>query len=274
MVQKFTKSKLIYLIPIVVFVAFSVWWLYLKTLDLESTRNARQLWGATYQILALYGAIVGTLISHKWGGYRSMFGRVILAFSVGLFLQSFGQNYSSWYVYHYGVESPPYPAIGDIGFFGSVIVYIYGAFLLSRVSGIGVALKKNMNKVMAILIPLILLTTSYLFFLKGYEFDFSQKLKIFLDFGYPLGQAFYVSMAILALIMSRNVLGGVMKKPIIFLILALILQYFCDTFFGYQATQGTWYVGNINDYLYCASYFVMTISLIQIGRSFYKIQNS
>jgi hypothetical protein len=274
MIQTFTKSKWVYLIPAVILVFFSVWWLYLRSLNVDSVRDARQLWGATYQILALYGGIIGTFISYKWGGHRSLLGRVILAFSIGLFLQCFGQTYSSYYVFHYHVESPSYPGIGDFGFFGSVIAYIYGALALSKVSGIGVSLKKIQNKAWALLIPVIILVASYLFFLKGYEFDFSQKIKIMLDFGYPFGQAFYVSIAILALIMSKNVLGGVMKRPMLLLIFALLFQYFSDFFFLYQANAGTWYVGNINDYLYCASYFIMTISLIQIGKAFYKIQNS
>lgn len=274
MIQKFTKSNLIYWIPAIIFVLFSVWWLYLRNFELGATRDARQLWGATYQILALYGGIVGTFISYRWGGHKSVFGRVILAFSIGLFLQCFGQTYSSYYVFHYHVEAPSYPGIGDIGFFGSVISYIYGVFLLLKVSGAIVSLKKISNKVGAVLIAVIILGISYFFFLKGYEFDWTQKLKIFLDFGYPFGQAIYVSMAVLALIMSRNILGGIMKTPILLLIFALLFQYFSDFFFLEQAALGTWYVGNINDYLYCASYFVMSISLIQIGKTFYKIQNS
>lgn len=274
MIQKITKSKLIYFIPIFTFVILSALWFYLRTINFDYTRDARQLWGATYQILALYGGIIGIFISYKWGWYRSVFGRVILALSIGLFLQVFGQTYSSYYVFHYNVEAPSYPGIGDIGFFGSVIAYIYAVIALSKTSGVGVTLKKIQNKTWALLIPVAMLVVSYMFFLKGYEFDFSQKLKIILDLGYPFGQAFYVSIAILALVMSKNILGGIMKKPILFLIFALILQYFSDFFFLYNANAGTWYVGNINDYLYCVSYFVMTISLIQIGRTFYKIQNS
>lgn len=268
------RKWLIYLFPVLVFIGFVGWWLYLRQFDIETTRNMRQLWGATYQILALYGGIVGLFISQKWGGYKSLIGRIILAFSVGLLLQVFGQSYSSYYVYHYVVESPPYPAIGDIGFFGSVIAYIYGVILLARVSGLGSKLKKAHNKFWAFIIPFVLLLSSYLFFLKGYEFDLSNPLLVFLDFGYPLGQAFYVALAILVLFMSRNFLGGLMKKPILFLIFALIVQYFSDTFFLYQAHNGTWYVGNINDFLYCASYFIMGLAIINMGKIFKAIQES
>ncbi len=272
------KSRTIHIfgiiIPLIIFLAFTAWWIYIKSFDIETTRNMRQLWGATYQILAFYGAIVGFTISHRWGGYKSMLGRALLAFSFGLLLQTFGQSYSSYYVYFYNVESPAYPSIGDIGFFGSVISYIYGIVLLSKLSGIRVSLQKMQNKAWIIVIPAIILIGSYMFFLKGYEFDWSNKIKIFLDFGYPLGQAFYVSMAIMALFLTRNVLGGIMKKPILFLIFALLFQYFSDFFFLYEANKGIWYVGNINDFLYSASYLIMTLSLIMFGITFHQIRNS
>jgi hypothetical protein len=269
-----TWNKSAYVAPVLVFAGFTAWWLWLRQFDLDSTRNNRQLWGATYQVLAWYGAIVGLLISKKWGGTKSQLGRIVLAFSIGLFLQCFGQIYSSYYVYSHAVESPPYPAIGDIGFFGSVLAYIYAVFLLSRVSGVGVTLKRLHNKIFAFLIPCIALASSYFYFLKGYEFEGVGPVQIFLDFGYPFGQAFYVSIAILALFMSRSVLGGIMRKPILLLIFALLFQYFSDVMFLYQAIHETWYVGNINDYLYASSYFIMLVSLIQIGRTFDKIKNS
>jgi hypothetical protein len=274
MKQNFLKNKGIYIFPVVVFGAFALWWLYLQPFDLEVTRNMRQLWGATYQILALYGGLVGLFISRRWGGYKSLIGKIILVFSLGLLLQVFGQSYSSYYVFHYQVESPPYPAIGDIGFFGSVIAYICGIILLAKAAGVKNRLKATHNKFWAFAIPFVILFGSYWYFLRGYEIDPSNFLLTFLDFGYPLGQAFYVSVAVLALVMSRNILGGIMKKPIWFLIFALIFQYLSDTFFLYQAHAGTWYVGNINDFLYCASYFIMGLAIISMGSVFNKIQES
>jgi len=124
------------------------------------------------------------------------------------------------------------------------------------------------------MIPVVILIGSYLFFLKGYEFDWLNPVKIFLDFGYPLGQAIYVSIAILTLLLSRNLLGGVMKKPIFYLIFALIFQYLSDFFFLYQSNIGVWYVGNINDYLYFVSYSIMTMAIIYMGSTFTRIQQS
>ncbi len=274
MKKQFLENKLVYIIPIVVFAVYSIVWLYIQKFDVESTRDMRQLWGHTYFIVSVYGGIIGLFISQKWGGYKSLLGKTILVLSIGLLLQSFGQIYSSAYVYLMDVESPPYPAIGDIGFFGSVLVYAYGVILLSKLSGFNFSIKKIHNKIWAFVIPTGMLVISYLMFLKGYEFTEVSNIQILLDFGYPLGQAFYVSIAILSLLVSRDLLGGILRKPILFLIFALILQSFSDFVFLKQAIAGTWYVGNFNDYLYLISYFVMTVSLIQLGFVFNRIKNS
>jgi len=268
------KNKSQYIIPVIIFGFFAAWWLYLQSQNIDTNRNSRQLWGATYQVLALYGGIIGLFISKKWGGIRSLLGRIIFIFSIGLFLQVFGQSFSSWYVYNFAVESPPYPAIGDIGFFGSVLAYIYAVYLLSKVSGVALTLRKVHNKIFAFIIPVLILGSSYIYFLKGYEFEGTTPLLVFLDFGYPVGQAIYVSLAILCLVMSWNVLGGMMRKPIFTLIFALLFQYFSDVMFLYEAHLGSWYVGNINDFLYASSYFIMAISLIRLGNVFEEIKNS
>ncbi|MFO0702307.1 MAG: hypothetical protein U0514_00265 [Candidatus Andersenbacteria bacterium] len=165
-------------------------------------------------------------------------------------------------VYHFTI---PYPSVGDIGYFGSVFFYIYGVVLLARATGIRFSLKKYRGQLQVILIPALLLTLSYIVFLRGYVFDWSHPLRILLDFGYPLGEATYVSIALLALLLSRNILGGTLRSPLVLLLVALIAQYLSDYVFLYQAYHGTWLSGGINDYMYLISYFLMTIGLIQIG---------
>ncbi len=120
----------------------------------------------------------------------------------------------------------------------------------------------------------MLLAYSYWVFLKGYEFDWSAPLKIFLEFGYPLGQAIYVSLAILTLFLTRGVLGGVMKNRVLFVLFALLMQYLADYTFLYQASQETWAAGGINDYMYLASYFIMALALLQFRISRIKAKLS
>lgn len=254
-------------IPVVIFIILSAWWLYIINLPLDFTGDVRQIWAATYQIMAIYGVVTGLFLFKKIGG-KNLLGRAILAFSVGLFLQSFGQSIYSYFIFYKHIEVP-YPSIGDVGFFGSVILYILAAYSLVKM----IRVKSLKGKLISILLPVIMLGVSYYFFLQGYEFDWSNKLKVFLDFGYPFGQAIYVSIAILAFLFSRNFLGGIMKKPIWILMFALIFQYCADFMFLYQYSKGTWYVGGINDYMYFVSYFFMTLALIYIGSTFNKIKS-
>lgn len=254
------------------FIVLSVWWvtIYARGLTDSTENNAFTL---LYPWLSLVGGISGLVISHRWGGVKSVLGRSLFSLAVGLLAQSFGQAAYAHYIYVLGIEVP-YPSLGDIGYFGSVIFYIYGVLLLARAAGIRISLSLYLGQAQAIFIPVIVLGISYVVFLRGYEFDWSSPLKIFLDFGYPLGQAIYVSIAILTFLLSRNVLEGMMKWPLFFLLFALVVQYISDYTFLYQANQEQWYVGGVNDYMYFVSYFLMTVGLIQLGTTFQKIKET
>jgi hypothetical protein len=229
-------------------------------------------WGTTYQLLALIGGIIGFSVAKEWGGWKSTFGKAISLFSVGLLLQSFGQAVSSYYVFTTG--EVPYPGIGDIGFFGSVMFYIFGVALLSKVTGVRAYFKSNINKLVTILVPILLVGGSYYLFLNGYQYDWSNSLQTFLDFSYPVYQAIYVAIAILTLIVARKYLGGMMKGPVILLLLALVMQYLSDFVFLYQASRELYIPEGINDCMYFVSYFLMALALIYIGNTFKKISNS
>lgn len=267
------KNSLIFL-PLTLFLILTAWWFWLNPfLNDPSLIDKKYIWGSCYQIIAIVGGIVGIILSRSFGGYKSWLGKSILFFAVGLFLQSFGQTIYSYFNIFARIEAP-YPSIGDIGYFGSVIAYIFGVLCLASVSGAKMSLKLFRNKMQAFLLPLILLLVSYAIFLRNYEFDWSNKLKIFLDFGYPLGQAFYVSIAVLILILTRSILGGMMKKPVVLILISLLIQYISDFYFLFQSNNGNWYVGGVGDFLYMTSYLMMTISLVVLSTTFEKIKNS
>lgn len=236
----------------------------------EAPHDQLFYWAATYQLVALWGAFWGFVVSRSWGGFHSIMGRAVMSFAGGLLFQSFGQTVYTVLIFR-GLEIP-YPSLGDVGFFGSIPLYIYGTLLLARASGVTISLRSYVNKIQALLVPLLMLGLSYFYFLRGYEFDWSQPLTVFLDFGYPLGQAAYVSIAILTFILSRKFLGGMMRKPTLLLLVALIMQYFSDYTFLYQAKAGTYVGAGMVDYMYLLSYFLMGLSLIQIGATYKEIR--
>lgn len=249
-------------ITVALFAVFGVWWAILYFYFHSILTQQNLYWAAVYQLIALWGGIFGLFSSHSWGGHKSLMGRSIIYFSIGLLLQSFGQSAFSYYTTILGVDIP-YPSVADVGYFGSIIFYILGIASIARVAGVGMRLRNFGGKTLALFIPTVVLILSYAFFLSGYAFDWSSPLRVFLDFGYPLGEALYVSLAVLALILSRSILGGIMKSSLTFLMMALVVQYFADFNFLYQATNITWINGGYGDFLYTFAYFLMAISLVK-----------
>src|SRR6185436_5734433 len=158
-----SKGKLLLRVPtaqitILAFAIFTIWWIFLSPFNPESPfPESRTIWSVTYQLIALWGGINGLFISTKWGGLKSIIGRSIIAFSIGLLLQSFGQTVYSYYLLRLHIDAP-YPSLGDVGYFGTIPFYIYGVLLLAKASGIHLSIKSFGKKIQALLIPLIMLT--------------------------------------------------------------------------------------------------------------------
>ncbi len=112
------KDKWLYAIVALLFIAITGWYLYIHSFDLSGTERVRQAWGSAYQIMALFGTLIGFAASQKWDGYKSLIGKAIMLFSIGLLLQSFGQSVDSYYNY-FKNQAIPYPSLGDIGFMGA-----------------------------------------------------------------------------------------------------------------------------------------------------------
>jgi hypothetical protein len=255
---------------VALFLIVSLWWLVLQLTNASDT--AVLIWADTYHITAIFGAIAGFAIARRWGGLKSMMGRAIIMFSIGLFCEWFAQVAGVYLVWKVGTV--PYPSISDIGAFGAIIFYSVAVIYLAKASGARPSLKSYRGKLIAALVPILFLSSSFAIFLRSYQFDWSAPLITFLDIGYPLGEAFYVSLAILAYLLSRKVLGGIMREPILFFIAALVTEYIADFLFLYQSHAGTYIVGGFNDLLFVVSYSLMAISLIQLGVVYKWIKES
>ena len=256
------RKELRYRIPMLVFLFYTFWWVIIQASGKSGTFY-HDLFSDTYGISALIGAIIGYSIMIHWGGWKTKMGRAIMMFSLGLFLQAFGQFVYTYYFLVLGVDAP-YPSIGDLGYFGSVPVYIYGVIMLAEASGINFSLRKIKNVIAAILLPLTILGLSYWIFLQDYKVDFNSPLVVLLDFAYPMGQAVYVALALLIYWLTRSILGGVMKDRILLILVALFVQYLADYMYLIQMTNDTWSAGGINDYVYLLSYFLMTLAILNM----------
>lgn len=260
------KSKAT-ILSTIVFAGFAGWWIILNLTGQGAGAQA-SLFSDTYWIMAAVGGIVGIEVARAWGGLKALLGRSIYLFAFGLLAQVFGQVIYTYYAYIKNIDAP-YPSLGDAGFFGSVLLYIVAAWLLAKTAGAKFALRSLTSKLQVLVIPVILLGGSYAFFLKDYQLDWTNPVKVILDFGYPLGQAFYIAMGILTFTLSRKYLGGVMRQAIILLLSALAIQYVADFSFLYTNNAGTWKPGGWNDAIYLLAYYVMTLALLNF-RSVYR----
>jgi hypothetical protein len=263
------KARLLQIAIIFFFVFFLLWWTISHFVFGISSGDS--IWGNSYQLVALLGAIGGFIVSQNFlYGIQSLVSlrRSITFFSLGLLFQVFGQSIFGIYISVFNT-AVPYPSLADIGFFGSVLCYLYALILLCRITGIKVTIKSFKEKLVAVFIPIILLLISYFVFSKGYVFDWNYPMRVFLDFGYPLFQAIYVSLALIILLFSKNLVSGIIKWPP--LLLAMLVQYLADFNFLYQAKNGTWVNSNYGDILYLCAYFILALALIKLGVVFQKL---
>jgi hypothetical protein len=265
------KNKFVISIAVGIFLVFFAFWLVVAITGVQGNHPLAEKYSALYGLMALYGGIVGLAVSRHWGGFRSKIGRAVTLISLGLLAQEVGQLTYSGYTY-IAHQEIPYPSLGDIGYFGSVILYIWAALVLIKALSTKSTLRQRQNQLWLVIIPLAILSLSYYIFLRGYHFDFNHPVTILLDFGYPLGQALYLSLATVALIFSSRYLGGIMKPVILFLLFALLVQYISDFTFLYQVSRNTWKTAGPNELSYLVGYFVMTIALINFQVALNKMK--
>lgn len=257
-------------IAVAFFILATIWFLMIYPTSGESSLN-NYIFAGIYGLMALWGGMWGISIAKKWGGFKSVIGKAIIMLSFGLLLQEFGQIVFTAYYFLLKVEIP-YPSFADLGFFGSIPFYIFGIFFLAKASGSQIKLRKIHGKLQAFLLPTTMVTISYLAFLQKYEFDWANPLTIFLDFGYPLGQAIYVSIALLTYTLSKNILGGIMRSKIFFFLVAFLMQYISDYNFLLQNIRGSWINGAYGDYLYFVAYFLMTMGILQMQTAYKQLR--
>lgn len=258
-------------VPIVFLIVYSLWWLQIQTLPDKESNVIIHYFAGSYGLIAVWGALIGLHLAKRWGGLKSLVGKALTMFALGLLFQEFGQLAYAFYIVVLKIDIP-YPSIGDVGYFGSIFFYLYGSYLIAKTSGINFSLKKIFNKFQIILIPTVILGYTYFLFLKDYQFDWSAKLMVFLDFGYPLGQSLYIAVALSTFILTKDFLGGIMRSRVVFILFALLLQYLADFNFLFESSRGTWTTAGYGDYLYLLAYFAMTMAILSFRNAFNQIK--
>ena len=255
-----------------VYVLLALWWIVDPIILGPGHKRMLGDFSSIYFLMAVWGGVWGIWISKKWGWFNGSIGTTILMFSLGLFAQAFGECVYAFYTFYLHVALP-YPSLGDLGYFGSILFYMYGTLLLARTLRVHIKLQSVEHKLVAIIIPITLLVIGYFLFLQNYVFEWSRPIKVFLDFGYPFAQAFYISIALLTYYLSKDTRGGILKNKIVFLLIALCVQFLSDYNFLYQSSRGTWVTGGFGNFLYLTAFFLMTLALFQLNTALTQIRD-
>jgi len=253
----------------VIAVVFIIWGLYINLFPGNESTQAGYLTD-TYGFIALIAAIYGYIVSRSWGANNSLVGKSLLYLSAGLLMQFLG-NLSYTLIYYLTNIENPYPSFGEVFYVASVPLYIIGIWNLAKSSGVKFTLETSMGKLYSVLIVAIGLAGSYVIFVSGQIQSNEPLLNRILDVYYPLGQALFVALAVCTYILSTNLLGGIMRTRVIFILFALTFQYFADAVFLYQTRQDSWQPAGVSDLLFIVSYFLMGLGLILYESAALKI---
>lgn len=260
MLKSIIRSKFTYIV-FFLFALVLAWWIYLQT----NNKDSVYYYYGFYSVISLTAGLFGIYISQKkWGGFSSVIGRAVMFLSFGLLGQAFGLL--TWTYYNILKEvAIPYPSIADIGYFALIPFYSYAALMIAKASGVKFALRSKKGKLWLLLIPIAMLAVAYGLFLKDTSFEDSSPLRIFLDIGYPLGDVIPVTIAVLTLILSSSLLGGMMRSRIMWLIFAFIFQFATDYTFLYLIATEKFTDGGIVDLMYPVSHLVMAVGIIGLS---------
>lgn len=261
MVKTIITSKVFFLVA-GIYIILLLWWLKIFFSGVVNTDEGH-IFGAVYAIIAIIGGANGLYVSRKWGGWNSTIGRGIIFFSLGLIGEWFGQT--TWAYFNIiAKQEVPYPSIADIGFFSIIPLYSLGMLSFAKAAGAKFSIQTVKGKLLILFVPLVMVVFSYFFFLKNVTPDFSDLLRTFLDFGYPLGEAIPICIALITFELSRGILGGKMRNRILYLIFALIFQFITEYTFIYTAATGTYYNAGPVDLMYMTSFAIMSIGLVSL----------
>lgn len=229
----------------------------------------------SYGIVALIGSLIGFGAFRKWGGLKSLLGRSIFLFSLGLLFQYLGQVSYAYYRMINGVDIA-YPSFGEFFYFGSIPIYIYASWLLLQSFGVKKLMEKPINVLAAIIIPILMLSLGYIITLidyvpGDYGGPIATTVGVFLDYAYPITQAILVSIAIFAYFVSRKNLGGKLMAPVMLLVMAMYGQYLADTLYTYRVLQETYYGGDYTDVIYIVTYGLVGLAFVYFNKAFKSI---
>ncbi len=248
------------------FGAMVILWLVISLLH-RTDGNLNYTFSFLFGLIPLVGGLIGMVKSRLWGGLKSTLGRAIFFISFGLVLWGAGETIWSYYNFVKHVPAP-YPSLADIGFAPSIFFWLLGAIFLAKATGALLALRRShVMKVVAILVPLVILVPSYYIQVKLARGgvlvpEGETTLKVILDIIYPFGDFLALCFAAVVYALSYQYLGGRYRRAVSALLGGLAVMYVADSIFSYTTTEGTYYNANWGDLLLATGLFLITYGVL------------
>lgn len=237
--------------------------LILTSSSFVDVENLYTIFTTTYGIIAFVVFCGGLSVATVWGGMKSLVGRALVVLSVGAGLQFAGQLAYTYYLITTG-EEPPYPSIAEFFYFSSIIMFLYGSYLLAKVSQVSEDLKTSGFKIFATVVSILLFAGAFSIFYISHDWEDNSPVLLLLELGYPLLQGATVGFCLFTLYGIRNLYGGQALKAVSLILASLLSLYVADTLFLWLPTLMT-------DGLYLVSYSLMLIGVISFGNIYRNI---
>jgi hypothetical protein len=256
------KNQVLLYLTLVVIVLLLLWWVGINFLSFNGQDNYTDI----FPVSALIGGIGGLMVAKKWGFFSSRLGASLAFFSIGLMLQFFGSIIYTLYFRIGGIELA-YPSVGDIPYLTTSILYVFAVYNLTKVIVVKGSIFKPLGVLVAAVVTTIVLGIAlYVSFLNLAIDDPRGAIYSLVNVAYPVIQAFYFLIGIIALLQAKRMAGGKMLFSVSLLLVALIVQYVADFSFLYHSYHDTYQPAGITDLMYTFAYGLMALAILMIDR--------
>ncbi len=232
---------------------FVIFFLFL-VIQNDSESSVYLLFTTTYGAIPLLGFVYAVVISQVWGGWKSIIGKSIILFGIALGLQFAGQLTYTYYLHVLQTE-PPYPSFAEVFYLSSVFMYLYGIYLLAKLSQVKESMKTLGFKIFATIVAIVLFVIAYGIFYSSHDWSDNSLLLIIIELLYPLGQGTFIGLTIFTLYSIRNLYGGKVIYSVTAILISLFFLYLADSLF-------LWIPTLLSDGLYLVSYIIMMLAIL------------
>lgn len=235
----------------------------------ETIQSLRLFTQIPLAVIPFVGGILGLQNAIAWGGKKSVMGRSSLFLSFGLITWASGMVAWNYYIFFTNIEVP-YPSFADVGYVLGLFCFVMGISILAKAVGVKFALRNIQGKILLFVIPVVVSMISIYLLIDiargGVLFDPSTGyLKLSFDLLYPLGDVVILTVTTLIYFLSKNILGGAYKTPVLVLFTGFCIFYISDFMFSYTTTIGTYFNGHLVDFLFTTAMFVLSLGLSMLS---------